>query len=166
MITTPFSPSALDAFFQHPDRDQPDHIHGAHQIDLDHLVEKIDGHGAAVPADHLLGRADPRTVDRHVNPAKGCHGLVDGRLHAGFVRHVGFAEDRRLAQLCDQPLAPVGVKIENRRLAPLCDHLPDRSFPEAGCSAGDDGYTIFQLHCSVLLFVPGSDVPGVVVNSD
>ena len=81
-----------------------------------------------------------------MNGTEFFHGGVDGRLNGFLVGHVGLHKRRIGTQLRRHFRAALVVTIQNHHLAALGDNGFGRGLAQTGCSAGDHGNFIGNIH--------------------
>ncbi len=127
----------------HVGGDEPHHVEGADQVDLDHPLEIGQRHGA-VATDDALGRPHARTVDEDARHAVRRARLTqrgDGCVGAGHVTADGNATD-----LLRHRLGAVEIDVEAGDLGARRRQLRRGRGPKPRSAAGDDGGVSLDIH--------------------
>src|SRR5262249_58347099 len=133
-----------------------DAAEGADQIDLDHAFEAVervmpDLAGLAVAAGGLEGAPDAGAIDQDAFLPDQAARAREPRIDLSIRGHVDLAEDA--ADLARDPLAELGIQIEQRHLDAARAKPPRRRGTEAGGAAGHNGrYRAVELHRGLLPF--------------
>jgi hypothetical protein len=110
---------------------QLERAHGADQVDLDHLRERVH-----VRAEQRSSRRDPRVGHRDVDAAEALDRLGDGALERLGIGHVGLEPDRVRAALARDPLEPLGLEPHERQARAPARQLPRRLRADAARGTG------------------------------
>ena len=144
MTQTPRSPSSSASFSFIAVAGQPQHVEGADQVDLDHVVEDLQVVRPLL-AGGPLGPADPRAADRDPQAALGLGGGVDRGLDRLGLHHVRLDEPSPLAELGGERLALLGVQVgdHDRRAAVVKARAVASPSPEAPPATSAPAPSIF-----------------------
>ena len=123
--------------------EQPQHVEGADQIDVDdahEFCQRID----AVLADDALRAADAGAVHQHAGDAMRAFGFRQRRLDLLLVGDVGMQGDT--LHFGRDLFGVFLALVEHADFCPFGGHGARGGGAEAGASAGDDNGNVFQLH--------------------
>ena len=120
---------------------QPQHVEGADQVDLDDLLEAVERE-RAVLAQRLDRVADARAVDVDAQRAQRL-GDVEGLGDGVGVGDVGLDELGAIAEFGDRVVA---LEVDDHHRCARVEQALGGGQAEAGRTAGDDGYGVFDLH--------------------